>query len=169
MRDDSNGHDLIEELERLDRFLDGTEAGEVPLEVLRARGIVMPEEKSLDDSELHRVLWTVIHGMAEIGMFLEWTDHLSDRELYRFLAEALLQETMLAFGAEHLSPIGGCSEEDNDVYLRYYADEEDRKSWSGDGATIPPHEARPFDRDRLLPQNVLGEDDEGGLPEKFSQ
>ncbi|MEO8382024.1 MAG: hypothetical protein ABI779_20345 [Acidobacteriota bacterium] len=158
MRNDRNEHDLIEELERMDRFFDGTEEGDVPLEVLRARSIEMPEESSLDDAALHGLLWKVIHGMAEIGMFLECTDHLSDRELYRYLAEALMEETMLGAGMEQLSPIGGCSEEDNAVYLRYYADEEDRKNWDVDGMVIPPHEPLPYDRDRLLPGHALGDD-----------
>lgn len=165
MRDDRNGHDFIEELERMDRFFDGTEAGDVPLEVLRARGIEMPDEKALHDAELHRVLWSVIGGMAELRIFLDWTDHLSDRALYRYLAEALLEEMMLTddpAGACYLSPIGGGSEEDNEIYLRYYADEEDRKSWSEGGAAIPSHEPRPFDRDRLLPQHSLeGRENEG--------
>lgn len=166
MRDDRNGHDLIEELERMDRFLDGTEAGDVPLEVLRARGIEMPDEKTLDDAEVHRVLWLVIEGMADLGMFIDSTDHLSDRDLYRYLAEALLVETVLtgSAGAEFISPIGSGSDEDNDIFLRYYADDADRKMWGDDGFTIPPHEPPPFDRDRLMPHHALEGQEDGGQP-----
>jgi hypothetical protein len=160
MRKSEEEVDIIEELERLDAFYDGTEPGERPIEVLRAKGVEIPDEESLDDGSLHERLWVVIHAMAEIGMYLESTDHLSDRELYRHLvAEALVEETMLPLspkGAWHLSPIGGCSEEDLEVYYRYYADEEDRRLLAVDGVQLPAHEALPYDRDRLLPQATYG-------------
>jgi hypothetical protein len=73
----------------------------------------------------------IAEGMADIGMMLEDTDHLSDAELYRYLVDdALLVETMVspAAGHWHLSPIGGGSEEDNEIYLRYYADDEYREA-----------------------------------------
>ena len=153
--------DVIEELERLDAFFDGTVAGEVPLEILRKRGIDLLDPSTLSDEEVHRKLWEVIGAMAPLGLYLDSTDHLSDRELYRFLGEVLLEETMLSANPDsawHLSPIGGGSEEDNEIYLRYYADDDDRKQWMGDGATIPPKEPLPFDRDRLLPQPHRGGD-----------
>jgi hypothetical protein len=152
--------DIIEELERLDAFYDGTEPGERPIDVLRANGVEIPDEDSLDDAALHERLWILIHAMAGIGMYLESTDHLNDRELYRHLVtEALVEETMLplsANGAWHLSPIGGCSEEDLEVYYRFYADEEDRRLLAVDGVELPPHETLPHDRDRLLPQPTYG-------------
>ncbi len=158
MKERSENYDPIAELERLDAFLDGTEPGERPLDVLAARGIDVPDEATLDDAALHDRLWIVIDGMAEIGMLLDSTDHLSDRELYRWLAtDVLIQETYLsddANGAWHMSPIGGFSEEDIAIYLRYYADEEDRQIMKSDVDTLvlPPREKRPYDRDRFLPQ-----------------
>lgn len=147
--------DPIAELERLDAFLDGSEPGERPIDVLAARGVDVPDEATLDDSALHERLWIVIHAMAEIGMVLDSTDHLSDRELYRWLAtDVLVEETFLSDdvnGAWHMSPIGGFSEEDIAIYLRYYADDEDRRTM-GSIDTLPPREKRPYDRDRFLPQ-----------------
>lgn len=148
-------HDIIAELEKLDRFYDGTESGEIPLEVLRARGMAIPvEDHELDDEALHKKLWEVIEGMASIGMVLEDTDHLTDRELYRYLVrEALMEETMLlGSGLWHISPIGGWSEEDMQIHLRFYADDAEREEWQRDsGDPLPPKEARRADRDRLLP------------------
>lgn len=154
----TESNDLIAELERLDRFFDGDEAGERPIEVLRAGGMEIPDDASLDDAALHKKLWDLIGAMAGIGLYLESTNHLSDRELYRYLVnDALLEETCLpgdVDGGWHLSPIGGCSEEDNEIYLRYYADEETRQRWLVDFASpIPPRETPPFDRDRLLPDH----------------
>ena len=147
--------DPIAELERLDRFFDGEEEGERPLELFRARGMMIPEESSLDDGALHEKLWELIGEMATLGLFLDSTDHLSDRELYRYLiTDALVEETILPASSAsswHISPIGGGSEEDNEIYIRYYADDETRDSWQREGDVLPPKETLPFDRDRLLP------------------
>jgi hypothetical protein len=148
-------NDLIAELERMDRFFEGKEAGEIPLEVLRGRGIDIPAMPPIDEAELRARLLEIAEGMADIGMMLEDTDHLSDAELYRYLVDdALLVETMVspAAGHWHISPIGGGSEEDNEIYLRYYADDEYREQWHRDfGDVLPPKEKPPYDRDRFLP------------------
>jgi hypothetical protein len=148
-------NDPIAELEKLDRFLDGDEPGERPLDVLRARGLEIPDDDSLDDAALPAVLWNLLEGMAAIGLLVDSTDHLSDRELYRYLVQdALMEETLLPMSANsfvHYSPIGGGSEEDNEIYLRYYADDEDREQWARDfGDPLPPKTARPYDRDKIL-------------------
>ena len=148
-------HDFMADLERLDSFIDGTEPGDIPLAVLRERGIEMPDDATLDDEDVHRRLWEIIVAMKALGLVIESTDHLSDRELYRYLGEALKEETILSDdpnSAWHLSPIGSGSETDNEIYLRYYADEEERRRWAEDGVTVPPKEPLPYDRDRLLPQ-----------------
>ena len=53
----------------------------------------------------------------------------------------------------HIDVIGGGSEEDIEIGLRYYDTEEQRGHWAKDfpDDVIPPHEAPPFDRDRHLP------------------
>jgi hypothetical protein len=152
---DDDDVDPIAELERMDRFFDGEEAGDVPLDVLRENGIEIPENPG-EEAALKAKLWEIIEGMADIGMVVENTDHLSDLELYRYLVDdALLEETMLPMGSGgtwHLSPIGSGSEEDNEIYLRYYADDEYREMWHRNfGAVLPPREKPPCDRDRFLP------------------
>jgi hypothetical protein len=162
----SDDNDPIAELERLDRFFDGQEEGERPIDVLRNNGISIPDERDLDDDSLHARLWEIINAMEAAGMVLESTDHLSDRQLYRYLVtDALREETILpapgSAGRWHISPIGGGSEEDNEIYLRYYADDETRKRWHRDfGDTLPTKEKPPFDRDRLLPVHDVHVDEE---------
>lgn len=151
--------DFIAQLEQLDRFLDDpNDGGTVPLDVLAERGVMMPPSADLDDRALSRTLWQTIAAMASIGIYLESTDHLSDRQLYDFLREDALRELTLLFPddpahGEHIDPIGGCSEEDIQIYLRYYADDETRDQWAKDfpGDPLPRKETPPFDRDRLLP------------------
>ncbi len=149
--------EMIAELDRMERFLEGEEQGEIPLDILRDQGLEIPDDDSvLDDVALHALLWKVIEAMASLGLLLDDTDHLSDRELYRYLVhDALVEETILSSSAgriELLSPIGGCSAEDHVIYLRYYADDQAREEWQRDHGTPPPSkEPRPYDRDRLLP------------------
>ena len=152
---DDDEIDPIAELERMDRFFDGEEAGDIPLEVLRGRRIDIPAVPPEDAAALRAKLLEIIEAMFEIGMVVESTDHLSDAELYRFLVDdALLHETIIsvAGGTWHISPIGSGSEEDNEIYLRFYADDEYREMWHRDfGAVLPPKEKPPCDRDRFLP------------------
>jgi len=149
--------DFISELERLDRWIDGEEEGDVPLAVLRARGLEIPEDDSaLDDPALRDKLWEVIRAMSAIGMVIELTDHLTDRELYRYLVrDALVEPTILSsdpMGTLHISPIGSGSEEDNRIHLQFYADDEERAEWqSMFGDPLPPKQRPSADRDRLLP------------------
>ena len=151
--------DFIAELERLDRFFDGEEEGEIPLAVLCARGVEIPDDDAaLDDAALHDKLWEVIRGMAAIGMVVEYTDHLTDRELYRYLVDdALFEETILpslSSGTLHVNPIGGGSEEDIEIHLRFYADDAEREEWHQTwGEPLPAKEPRRADRDRFLPTN----------------
>ena len=157
MKSSHEKDDLMEHLEKLDAFLSGDEPGERPIDVLRARGIEIPEEATLDDTRLHERLWAIIEEMFTIGMYVEDTDHLSDRELYRYLlTSALVEETLLptgSGGAWVVSPIGGYSEEDIEVYLRFYADDDDRESFKADHrGPLPAKETPPFHRDHLLPK-----------------
>jgi hypothetical protein len=123
------------------------------------RGLSLPPAVELDDHSLTTKLMEIIRELAEMRCFLEDTDHLSDRELYHWLwSDGLREETAdlsaLEDGAWHTSPIGACSEEDTKIWLKYYADEEDRQRWHRDFPSdpIPEHQSLPFDRDRYLPK-----------------
>ena len=156
IEDDEN--DVIAELERIDRFFGGDEAGDIPLEVLRARGMDIPQVPPDDTAALRSKLMEIVEGMYEIGIVVEQTDHLSDAELYRFLVDdALLEETIISPGGGgtwHISPNGEGTSEDDAIYLRYYADDETRERWHREfGCPLPPKEKLPYDRDRLLPGN----------------
>ncbi len=127
-------------------------------ELLEQGGMELPAPDALDDSQLTTKLWEVIRGMAMLRMFLYNTDHLSDRELYEELWHEVLREEnpdmpVNENSACHIDLVGSGSEEDNELYLRYYADEEDRQLWAKDWPDddVPKHETPPYDRDRHLP------------------
>lgn len=122
-------------------------------------GVMLTPPEKLDDVAITNKLWEVIQVLASLGTFLECTNHLSDRELYTQLWQESLRESTPCLPPDsgwvcHMDLIGSGSEEDTDMYLRYYADEQTREQWRRDfpEAEIPPHESPPFDRDRLLPR-----------------
>jgi hypothetical protein len=126
---------------------------------LEEAGIELPAPETLDDQQLTKKLWEVIHALALLRVFLEDTDHLSDRELYTELWSDMLREEVKAMppdpdGAYHVSPLGGCSEEDIQLQMKYYADDEWRGQFQEEfpDFQMPEHEDPPYDRDRLLPQ-----------------
>ena len=125
----------------------------------------LPSPENLNDTELTAKLWEVIKALALLRVYLSHTDHLSDRELYTNLwneslrEELVLQPTDASFAC-HIDLISSGSEEDNNINLKYYADEDERTRWAQEwpGEPLPNHERLPFDRDQHLPQAVLEED-----------
>ena len=126
---------------------------------LESTGVSLPPPDSLNDQDLTKKLWEVIHALALLRVFIEQTDHLSDRELYNHLwTDCLPEETKAlppaANSACHIEMLGSGSEEDNRLYLKYYADDAFRRHWREEFSNdpLPEHEALPYDRDRLLPR-----------------
>jgi hypothetical protein len=137
---------------------------EEPLfDLLDQEGLQLPEPSSLNDEQLHAKLWEVISAMARLGQYLSRTDHLSDRQLYEHLwSELLRQPTSVSSGDSNyfccIDILGGCSEEDMQIALKYYAEEDERLAWEGEypDDEIPEHEPLPYDRDRFLPEPPIG-------------
>jgi hypothetical protein len=122
-------------------------------------GVDLPAPDEMDDQRLAAKLREVIYRLAAMRVFLESTDHLSDRELYTVLWQEVLHEQVKAMpfdaaGAWHLDLVSSGSEEDIELYLKYYADEDWRRHWheSFPDDAIPAHEDPPYDRDRHLPR-----------------
>jgi hypothetical protein len=151
---------LKEEEEFLEHilFMEGVE--EQPLfDQLKKAGVRLPRPEDMNDSQLHTKLWEVINSLALLGNFLSGTDHLSDRQLYESLWHEILREPAPicpenSTASRHIDILGGCSPEDLQLRLKYYADEEERLNWAQEFPedTIPQHEPLPYDRDRHLPR-----------------
>ena len=126
---------------------------------LEDAGVSLPPPDSLHDEQLTAKLWEVIQKLALLRVFIEQTDHLSDRELYTHLWNDSLREETKALplssnAACHIQLLSSGSDEDNLLYLKYYADDDWRRQWHKDFPKdpIPPHEDPAYDRDRLLPK-----------------
>jgi len=128
------------------------------LDLLAQSGLELPPPEALDDEQVTAKLWETIRALAMLRMFLYSTNHLSDRELYVELWHDVLREEgpvmpLSNDSACHIDLLGSGGEEDNLLYLRYYADEETRQRWAEDWPedSMPASETPPYDRDRHLP------------------
>ncbi len=155
---------LKEEEEFLEHILFMEGAVEQPLfDQLENAGVRLPRPEDLDDAQLHTKLWEVINSMALLGHYLSSTDHLSDRQLYELLWQKTLREPTSicpnnSRASCHIDILGECSEEDIQLRLKYYMEEEERLDWAAEfpEETIPPKESLPYDRDRHLPEPDYG-------------
>jgi hypothetical protein len=132
---------------------------------LKERGIEMTGPEELSDPEVTKKLWELIERLHHMGTYLYHTNHLSDRGLYTRLTKDLLHQHVPAVFTKARTPpkdaahcydlVGSGSDEDIEIGLRYYDDEEQRQRWKKDfpDMVIPPREDPPYDRDRLLPKS----------------
>src|ERR1043166_4620769 len=132
------------------------------LRLLENSGLEVPPPDQLDDDALTAKLKEIVERMASLGAYLLHTNHLSDRALYEYLYHDGLREESVLFPenpsyAYMIDLTGSGSEEDNQTYLKYYADDEHRKEggkdWPDDH--VQDHVNPPFDRDRHLPKSPV--------------
>jgi hypothetical protein len=133
------------------------------LQLLKNSGLEVAAPDQLEQETLSAKLKEIIERMASLGAYLLHTNHLSDRALYEYLYHDGLREEAVLFPenpsyAYMIDLVGSGSEEDNQIYLKYYADEKHREQWAVDwpGDRLPDREEPPFDRDRFLPQSPIG-------------
>ena len=130
-----------------------------PAQQFTEQNIPLLPPAEITDETLTPILWELLHNLALCGFYLLHSDHLSDRELYAELWERGLRDPAhlpgrnLRGGWFH-DFLGSWGEDEMQLWLRYYAGDEDRakhaKDWPKD--TLPPREKPPFNRDWRLPQ-----------------
>ena len=130
---------------------------------LENAGLEISPPETLSDAILPAKLWETINRMASLGAYLHHTNHLSDRELYAYLYEDALREPTVLFPENPgyvygIDVVGSGSDEDTEIYMRYFADEDYRQQWAKDfpDFKMPPREEPPFDRDKDLPKSPFG-------------
>lgn len=126
-------------------------------EQLTADGVELPDPETVPEQELGAVLRRVIAALSKHQVFLERTNHLSDRELYSVLWHDVLREEHAVLpegdtGAWHVDIPGDDAQSTN--YLTYYATEGDREMWRKDFPDVPlPAPRHPeYERDAASPR-----------------
>jgi hypothetical protein len=135
-------------LEKLDAWLDGEDEGVAPLDVLRERGVAAPPAETLDDAQLHAELWRIIESLPALGIVIDSTDHLSDRDLYVRLTTDVLAEKTFMSDEPNSVWVYDLASQDTEVWLTYYADDDDRADWAKDWPDDPMPEKKPLPYDR---------------------
>lgn len=106
----------------------------------------LPSPDSLQDDALSKLLHQTIARLYSVHVLLCYTDHLSDRELY-----TIIYRDILPCCEKKVELPGKCLEwrciEDNETWLRYYADAIERRRFQEEHEVdIPPSEAPLFKR-----------------------
>jgi hypothetical protein len=147
---DSDEDDVLRDMELLEDFFDG-KIQMTAYRELEKRGCAPPMAEDLTDDDVKRELTNLIWNLADLGVYVESIDHLDDRAAYVDLLSFCDEPNMFfpdnkSF-AHHYSPIGAGTDEDMELYLRYYADDETRESWRKEwGDPLPPSELPPYPR-----------------------
>jgi hypothetical protein len=110
----------------------------------------LPHPDTLSDFQLHELLWQTIHQLYAQRILLEFTDHLSDRELYCLLIRDILPSGEKKVDVPQNFLHWHCLDADDEpeTWLRYYASDEEREMWANESGEVPPPaEIPPYPRD----------------------
>jgi len=112
--------------------------------------LAMQPACTLDDEQVHHRLWQVIERLYEKRVVLDYTDHLSDRELYavvrRDILPAAVKRVDLPDNYFHWDCSAGDAE-DMTAWLTYYASEQEREQWQlEEGRDPPPRQVPAYPR-----------------------
>jgi hypothetical protein len=96
---------------------------------------------TLDESQLHERLWQVIDALYEKRIVLDFTDHLSDRDLYSLIRRDILPAKIKQVDLPDNYVHWDCSattDGDQTTWLVFYASDEEREEWRLDEGREPP-------------------------------
>jgi len=124
-----------------------------PAQTLAQENVPLLPPAEITDETLTAILWELLHNLALRGFYVSHTNHLRDREVYAELWQHGLREPALLPGR---SPRGGWfhdflgswGEDDMQLWLRYYATDEERAKHAAESPkdTIPPKAKPPCNR-----------------------
>lgn len=138
-----------EENEFLASMLAWERAPVLPISQWFSPELILPSPESLSPAELHRLLWDTLERLYEMRVIVEFTDHLSDRQLYCVIYRDILPspEKMLESRKSFLHWHCLDPDEDVDIWLRYYASPRERSEWVREtNGELPPAERPPYPR-----------------------
>jgi hypothetical protein len=109
----------------------------------------LPHPDALTPGALKTKLWDTIRRLCEKHIVLDYTDHLSDRELYCLILRDILPspEKKMELSTTYLHWHCIDSDDNPDTWLRYFASPEERAQWHAEtGQPLPPSGQAPYPR-----------------------
>jgi len=138
-----------EENKYLASMLDWERAPVLPICRWFAPELSTPHPDSLNDEQLTYELTRVIEALYHKQIVLDYTDHLSDRELYRLVYRDILPAREKMIDRKDTLLHWQCIDvnQDPEIWLRYYATQSEREAWEDEvGGILPPSEPPPYRR-----------------------
>ncbi len=109
----------------------------------------LPRPETLNPAQLRAVLHETAAEFFQQRIVLDFTDHLSDYELYCLIYRDILpaHEKKIARRNNYLHWDCAGTNGDPEVWLRYYASDKERENWAAEtGGELPPREEPPHRR-----------------------
>jgi hypothetical protein len=109
----------------------------------------LPHPDTLDDSTLRACLAETIQKLYDQRVVLDFTDHLSDRQLFCLIYRDILPSHEKKIDLPKNFLHWHCLDDSDDVetWLRFYATEPERQAWQEENEQLlPPSEPPPFPR-----------------------
>ena len=112
----------------------------------------LPRPDLLSDEDLHQILWDVIHKLYGQRIVLDFTDHLSDQQLYCLIYRDILpaREKKIDCSSNYLHWDCAGATDDPEIWLTFSASQQEREDWATLNEQSPPP-ARLPPYPRLLP------------------
>lgn len=111
--------------------------------------LVLPHPDQLGNEELSQILTETIQRLYEQRIILDFTEHLSDRQLYTLIFRDILPSPEKKVDLPKNFLHWHCLDDEGEpeTWLRYYASPEERRAWASEtGQPLPPSEPPPFPR-----------------------
>ncbi len=112
--------------------------------------LVLPHPDALSHDERRELMWATIHQLYEKRIVLDFTDHLTDRQLYTIIYRDILpsaEKKIELARNNYLHWDCANTGDDPETWLRYYASLQEREAWADEtGEPLPPAEDPPFRR-----------------------
>jgi hypothetical protein len=109
----------------------------------------LPAPDKIHDDELHRLLGETLERLYDQRIVLDFTDHLTDRQLYTVIFRDILPSHEKKIDLPRNFLHWHCLDMDAqpEVWLSYYASDEERDAWADEtGQDLPPQQVPPHPR-----------------------
>jgi hypothetical protein len=111
--------------------------------------LTLPSPDKLTSEQMHELLWQSIEQLYSRRIVLDFTEHLTDRQLYCLIMRDILPspEKMLDLPRNYLHWHFLDIDAQPEIWLTYYASDEERQAWREEtGQKLPPKADPPFPR-----------------------